>query len=288
MTKLDKAMTTNELAANSHDEKKTERVCRLCDNSLLPKFDLKLLGKHDVQYFECSNCGALQTEPPYWLDEAYRNSNLTNLDTGAAQRNIQNLAACLVITKLYKLKNVIDIGGSDGLLCRLLRDYDINCYAKDKYAQPKYAQGFTEQDFETPDLIIGFEVLEHLPNPKVDLEDLFNYKPALLLVSTIIYTQESVDWWYLTPESGQHVFFYSKKALELVASKYKYHLVICGEFMLFVKKHSPIKNLIAKSLLKGTILRLIKGVVVMLPTRGVWKDHLLQKEKSRLAQQQQV
>ena len=55
----------------------------------------------------------------------------------------------------------------------MLRDHEINCYVKDKYAAPSYAQGFTEQDFDTPDLLIGFELLEHFANPKSDLEDLF-------------------------------------------------------------------------------------------------------------------
>ena len=70
-----------------------------------------------------------------------------------------------MIAKLYNLKNVIDIGGGDGLLCRLLRDYEINCYVKDKYSEPKYGQGFTEQNFKKTDLIISFEVLEQLVRP---------------------------------------------------------------------------------------------------------------------------
>jgi len=122
--------------------------CRLCDNSISHRFNQKIFGKYDVEYFECLCCGSLQTELPYWLDEAYGNNNQSHLDTGAAQRNILNLAVCLTIAKLYNLKNVIDVGGGDGLLCRLLRDYEINCYVKDKYSVPKYGKGFTEQDFK--------------------------------------------------------------------------------------------------------------------------------------------
>ena len=262
--------------------------CRLCDNSISHRFNLKIFGKYDVNYFECLSCGSLQTEPPYWLDEAYGNSNLSKLDTGAAQRNICNLAACWTIAKLYNLKNVIDIGGGDGLLCRLLRDYEINCYVKDKYSEPKYGQGFTEQDFENTDLIICFEVLEHLSNPKVDLDDLFHYKPKLLLLTTDIWRQQPNDWWYLAPESGQHVFFYSKKAVEKIALKYDYKLLICGGYILFIKSNSPIKNLIAKLLLRRKVIQIIKGLVAILPARGAWKDHLLQKEKSNLIQQPHV
>ncbi|MDH3577372.1 MAG: class I SAM-dependent methyltransferase [Gammaproteobacteria bacterium] len=260
--------------------------CRLCDGSLSHRFDLKILGTHDVRYFECTDCGSLQTEPPHWLDEAYGNTNLSNLDTGTAQRNIHNLAACFAISKLFRLRNAIDFGGGDGLLCRMLRDYEINCFVKDKFATPTYAQGFTEEDFDTPDLLIGFELLEHFSNPKSDVKDLFEYRPGALLLSTEIYTNEGKDWWYLLPESGQHVFFYSRKALEQIADKYNYSLVFSGGFILFVRSASALRKALARILLNRYICRLIRGLVVLLPARGVWKDHAIQVEKSKRAQQQ--
>jgi len=256
--------------------------CRLCDSSVSRRFNLTILGRHDVEYFECENCGSLQTELPYWLDEAYRNDNLASSDTGAAQRNIHNLAACFSISRLFNAKNAIDIGGGDGLLCRLLRDYEINCYVKDKYAVPTYAQGFVEENFDKPDLVIGFEVLEHFPNPSSDLGGVFGYGPDVVLLSTGIYTNQDSNWWYLSPESGQHIFFYGKKALEFIARKYGYSLLISGGFILFIKQYSPLKIAIAKILLSKVICRLIRGWIVLLPARGVWKDHALQVEKSKI------
>ena len=258
--------------------------CRLCDGSLSHRFDLRILGTHDVQYFECTNCGSLQTEPPHWLDEAYGNENLSSLDTGAAQRNVHNLAACFAICRLFNFRNAIDVGGGDGLLCRMLRDHEINCYVKDKYATPSYAQGFTEQNFDTPDLLIGFELLEHFANPKSDLEELFQHHPSALLLSTELYTNEDSDWWYLAPESGQHVFFYSKKALELIASRFDYSPVFSGGFVLLLKNASPLKKAFARLLLNRFVCRLIRGIVVILPARGTSKDHTLQVEKTKHAQ----
>jgi hypothetical protein len=270
----------------SDSQSTTENLCRLCEKSVFPQFNLTVLGKHDVQYSECVSCGALQTEPPYWLDEAYGegqgNKNLSILDTGAAQRNIHNLAACFVITKLLKLRNVIDIGGGDGLLCRLLRDYEINCFIKDKYSTtPTYAQGFTEQNFDSADLVLGFEVLEHLPNPKYDLQEFFGHNPKALLLTTAIYEKQKKDWWYFSPESGQHVFFYSKKALQNIAKKYQYTLVTSGGFILFVKNISFVKSLLVKVFLNRTTCRLVRGIVVLLPARGAANDHILQKKKQR-------
>lgn len=264
----------------------TDNVCRLCRGTIDNIFTNKVLGKYDVSYYKCSHCLSLQTEKPYWLDEAYKKNNLSNTDTGAAQRNLHNLAACYTISKLISAKNVIDIGGGDGLLCRLLRDYKINCYVKDKYATPTYGQGFTEEDFNTPDLIIGFEVLEHYQNPIADLDDLFRYKPHALLLSTAIFTNEKQDWWYLSPESGQHVFFYSKKAIAMIAAKYKYELVVSGGYILFIRNPPLLTKIASKILLKGLVVRLLKSIILLLPTPGVRQDHLFQVEKSKQAQQQ--
>lgn len=261
--------------------------CRLCNSELKPKFQLKMLGKYDIHFFECSRCHSLQTEVPYWLDEAYGNQNLSNLDTGAARRNIHNLAACFAISKLFGFHNVIDIGGGDGLLCRMLRDYGINCFVKDKYASPIYAQGFTEPTFDKPDLVIGFEVLEHFANPQADLDDLFGYHPKALLMSTAMYTNQGSDWWYLLPESGQHVFFYSRQALEFIAKKYQYSLIVSGGFILFIRHASALQIFLAKILLKEKICRLIRSLVVVLPAPGILKDQLLQVQQAKHQQSSQ-
>lgn len=255
-----------------------QQACRLCAGLLFERFGLRVIGKYDVRYYECVNCHSLQTEEPFWLAEAYA-QNLSNLDTGAAQRNLHNLAACYTVAKLFKLRNAIDIGGGDGLLCRLLRDYGINCFVKDKYARPAYAQGFTEPNFQSPDLVIAFEVLEHFANPSTELDELFGPNPGVLLVSTGIFTTEKEDWWYLAPESGQHVFFYTRKALDLIAAKYDYNLILSGGFILFVKSEqlTPLRSLLARLLLTGRICRLIRSRLALLPAPGVWKDHLEQK-----------
>ena len=93
------------------DQLEHKNTCRLCGGSITALFSKTVLGKYAVTYFRCSGCLSLLTERPYWLDEAYRESNLSNADTGAAQRNLRNLAATYGISKLLKAKNVIDIGG---------------------------------------------------------------------------------------------------------------------------------------------------------------------------------
>ena len=259
------------LISNKHSHE--NEVCRLCGESVNVIFSKKILGKYDIQYFECPNCLSVQTEKPYWLSEAYAHSNLSVLDTGVAQRNLSNLAASFLIAKLVRAKNIIDFGGGDGLLCRLLRDYKINCYVKDKYARPSYCQGFLADDFLQPDLLIGFEVLEHYANPSEDLVDLFSNKPSAILLSTEIYKAQSADWWYFAPESGQHIFFYSTRGLEYIGKKYNYNLEISGNLILFIKSPTFFKKMISKILLKSWVLRLMRAIIVLMPTPGVLIDY---------------
>jgi predicted nucleic acid-binding Zn ribbon protein len=255
--------------------------CRLCGGPAKRVFTQTILQAYEAGYYRCDVCSSLQTEDPHWLDEAY-GKNLSCLDTGAAQRTLTNLAICVVISRLYNLTNVIDFGGGDGLLCRLLRDYGINCFVTDRYATPTYAQGFTEPDFRQPDLVIASEVVEHFANPGRDLDDLFSLKPRLLFVSTGVYTGEQGDWWYLAPETGQHVFFYSRKALDLIADKYGYRVLANGDFIVFVQPDllSSWRSVLTRLVLRRKIIRLLRSVVVFLPATHAWKDHLLQRRES--------
>ncbi len=253
-------------------------TCRLCNGPLQFKFCSIVLNKYEIEYFECENCCSLQTQVPYWLEEAYGRS-LSDLDTGAAQRNLQNLAASFIVSKLFGLNNVIDFGGGDGLLCRLLRDYNINCFVNDKFATPAYAQGFTQPDFSEPDLLLAFEVLEHFAFPLNDLNDIFKLKPKVLLVSTSIYTNEGIDWWYLTTESGQHIFFYSQRAIRFIAERYGYDFLISGGYILFFKPCllNVFKMLLINVLINRYSIRVFRSIILMLPAPGVWADHFSKK-----------
>jgi hypothetical protein len=252
----------------------SDEACRLCEGHLVPRFGGIVLHKYEVRYLECEGCGSLQTESPYWLNDAY-SSNLSSLDTGAVQRNLQNLAAAYIISKLFRVRDALDFGGGDGLLCRLLRDYGVNCYVSDKYAVPTYSQGFLEPDFSAPNLVLAFEVLEHFAAPASELEVLFQSRPKVLLISTEIYDHQRADWWYLASEAGQHVFFYSEKAIQMIAERLGYSSLVSGGFLLFVRKpdHSAVKSLLARFLLSRAVCRLLRGLILIMPAPGAWRDH---------------
>ena len=256
--------------------------CRLCGHKCLPVFAAIIINKYNIEYYRCENCHSLQSEMPYWIDEAY-GSNLAALDTGAAQRNLINFYICRLLCGIFSLKNVIDIGGGDGFFCRMLRDYRINCYVQDKYAKPTYAQNYLTPNFTSPDLITAFEVIEHLSNPKVDLDLIFHYKPKMLLLSTGIYRNEGPEWWYLCPETGQHIFFYSQKALEMIAREHGFALFIQHCFCIFYEKNTinTLKIYIFSILIRRPFINLYKATHAFISPTGHWKDHIDEKFKGR-------
>jgi hypothetical protein len=255
--------------------------CRLCYGELIEKFNLTILQKYSIRYYECSFCHSLQTESPYWLNEAYSEHKF-NTDTGSIQRNINNFAICLTLSKIFSVEIAIDFGAKDGMLCRFLRDHEINCYAYDKYTQPRYAIDFNDPPKKNVDLLMAFEVLEHFPNPCEDLEEIFSFNPKLFLCSTELYNSHKNDWWYLATEGGQHVFFYSADAIYFIAKKYGYKVVQVGSSLLFYKPEIPnISNMIvsAQTVLSGWIFQAIKSYIFILPTNGVSKDYELIQSK---------
>ena len=250
-------------------------TCRLCGGVTRERFRLTLLGRHSVGYCACTACGSLQTETPHWLDEAYASGNLSPLDTGAAQRCIDNQATCVAIARWLGLRNVVESGGGDGLLCRLLRDHGLNAYSTDRHAPSVYAQGFDTADFATPDLVLAFEVVEHFADPRSELKALFAGQPKAVLVSTDIYRDQGADWWYLSPETGQHVFFYSRKALRDFGASQGYRLVAAGAYSLFLREDafSATRARVARLLLKPRLRTLEKAWLLTREPIGIWRDH---------------
>lgn len=253
-------------------------ACRLCAGPLSPRFEGQILCRHTIGYFACTACGSLQTEPPFWLDEAYAN-NLAELDTGAAQRCFVNLGASHTVARLFGLRNVLDFGGGDGLHARLLRDHGLNAFVEDAHARPGYAQGFTTAeppgpDFVTPDLVTSFEVMEHFANPAQDLAMIFGRGAKAILASTTRWHGEGADWWYLTPATGQHIFFYSDAAIAFIAQRFGYILAARGNYLLFLDPSlaKGWRSRLASLLLRSRLPRLHASLLQLRAPSGADSD----------------
>jgi len=263
--------------------------CRLCRGPVDKQFDLTVLGRYEVGYWRCRDCGSLQTAEPHWLAEAYSHS-ITLSDVGAVRRCLTNRAVIWLILRLLRMRapRLLDFGGGSGLLCRLLRDIGIDAWVYDPHGSCEYAQAFrtdmSDAGTGSFEVVTAFEVLEHLPHPDEGLAKLFRVNPTVLIASTVPYSANyDESWWYLSPGHGQHVFFYSQRALQLIADRYGYSLMSINEWHIFTRR--PVKPNMKRvffRLLSGRSLRLWRVVMEAMPTEShVMRDHQLSLEKER-------
>ncbi len=217
----------------------SEQPCRACGGRVQSAFAAQVLGRYQVSYFRCLECDSLQTETPYWLLEAYE-AAIVATDSGAVDRNLVSHAAVVAVAESLSIRGrLLDFGGGAGLLCRLLRDSGYDAYVYDKYADPTYARAFSV-DFEAVapgsiSLLTAIEVLEHCAQPAADIGRLLEKRPKVFVATTVPYQGEGADWWYLGLQTGQHVFFYSSKALAALATRYGYHYQGFGMFHVFTE-----------------------------------------------------
>jgi hypothetical protein len=212
--------------------------CRLCAHDCSLAFERTVLRKYPAKYYACPACGALQTETPTWLDEAY-GSAIAALDTGIVARNLVNQAVIFLLARILgPAGRLIDFGGGTGMLCRLLRDIGFDAHLMDRYADPVFARGFDLPPDVPPAgpiaILSCFELFEHLATPGADIDRLFSFRPALLVASTKPYDGQGADWPYLVPETGQHVFFYGRRTMRLIAAKHGYVYLGRGDYHLFL------------------------------------------------------
>ena len=213
-------------------------TCRLCTAEAHYQFELLVLGKHQVNYFKCSGCGALQTEEPYWLDEAY-GKDAEIFDTGKASRTLENFLAFPALLRTIGVTEAdisVDFGGGTGLFARLMRDVGYSFYSCDKYGSGEFISAYHwNAPGRKASLITLFEVAEHFTRPKNDWQEIFAMDPDWVIGSTSIYQGQGAEWDYLIPQSGQHVFFYSFTAIAHLAQKFGRYGYRVGSFFLITR-----------------------------------------------------
>ena len=213
--------------------------CRLCGGSTQLAFRQQVLGQHNVGYFRCDACGSLQTEAPHWMEQAY-SSDAERFDTGKASRTLANfllLPQLLQILQVSKADVAVDFGGGTGLFGRLMRDAGFNFFTHDKFGSSEFMGSYAWKDLDRPcRLITLFEVAEHFVNPAEEWQRLLACDPQWILGSTELFANQGKDWPYLSPESGQHVFFYSHAAMTLIARQAGRHYYDLGMYFLLTRQ----------------------------------------------------
>jgi len=204
-------------------------LCKICGAERKKIFSKNILGKYDVSYFECSECGFVQTEKPYWLKESY-SSVITSTDVGMIKRNIMfsHIVENVIYGSFDEHGKFLDLAGGYGIFTRIMRDKGFDFYHEDKYCDNIFAKYFDVNDLPEKErgfeLVTAFEMMEHAENPFEELDYIFSITEDFLFSTELIPWRDFENWWYLGTEHGQHISFYTAKSLELIAKKYgKYY-----------------------------------------------------------------
>jgi len=197
--------------------------CAICHDDMAPIFSMVLLRRHTVQFYSCQSCGLLRSEAPYWLDEAYSEA-IASTDTGLVARNIENSKFLSIFLELwFQVRGLyIDVAGGYGLLTRLMRDKGFDFLSIDRYCKPLFAPKDIRAGPVVAQCLLAFEVIEHLADPVGFLAEHFErYSCRTILFSTQTFQglPPNPEWWYYSPETGQHITFYQTRTLEHLARR---------------------------------------------------------------------
>jgi 2-polyprenyl-3-methyl-5-hydroxy-6-metoxy-1,4-benzoquinol methylase len=246
--------------------------CKICKSDNYFIFEAKILNKIPVSYYKCKNCYFIQTDNPFWLNEAY-SSAITRQDVGLVNRNLTFAPLVSTLIKLFFNKNgkFLDYGGGYGMFVRIMRDKGFDFFRYDVYCENIFAQGHDHLNEEKYDLITAFEVFEHLDAPIRDIENML-IKSKNLFFSTELQPDNFTspeNWWYVMPETGQHIALYSLETLKFLAKKYNLYLYTNTKtFHLLTEKkiNSFLFKLVTNWYILNIINKLIAGPKSLLPS----------------------
>lgn len=209
--------------------------CPICDAARRHVFSQTVLSKYVIKYFLCDNCGLLQTEDPFWLDEAY-SAPIASTDTGILNRNLS--ASERIAPILYQIDpraSYLDVGGGYGLFVRRMRDIGFDFEWEDPFSPNLLARGFERPAGTNFRAVTAIEVAEHLSDPLAWMRNTLREAGATTLILTTLLFEGLPDtgWWYLSPETGQHVSFYQRKTLHVIGLKLGLRSLSHGTFHAF-------------------------------------------------------
>ncbi len=182
-----------------------------------------VLGRYSATFTQCHQCGYTTAESPTWIEEAYASAIIAT-DVGYAQRCIDSTAIARVLLRLLCPIDgtFLDFGGGYGLFARMMRDRGFDFRIFDPYCDPLFASGVIEKQLTARrySAVTAFEVMEHLLNPRDDLENIFSITDTLLFSTDLITLPAPplTQWHYYGLFHGQHVSFYTRKTFEFFAS----------------------------------------------------------------------
>jgi len=226
--------------------------CRLCGSPAPVHFEAQVLRKHVARFRYCAACDHVFAEDPHWLSEAYADA-IVKTDTDIAARNV--FTALRLAAAYYTLFDergegvYVDAAGGYGLLTRLLRDFGFDCRWTDPYAENLFARGFEFQPGTVRCVAASaIEVLEHTVDPLEFVRStMHTCGTNTLLFTTMLFGDSKPplpgEWDYYSLETGQHIAFFSRRGLDVLARRLGLHYYPLGRIHLFSKDELSARKL---------------------------------------------
>lgn len=199
-------------------------------------------SKNRIEYCECINCG-LVFSPKLcnWSKEEFSkfiyNKDYIKVDPQYKKERAEHFAYFLNSTFGHLPLSHLDYGGGNGVLSNTLKKLGWNS----TFCDPFYNVEIPNKKFE---LVTAIEVVEHHPNPKLFISEIYEVlsDKGIVVFSTGIsdYHADPLNWWYTAPRNG-HVVIYTTKALELLFALKNMKLFAMSDRNLFVAyKNKPV------------------------------------------------
>ncbi|MDK9719228.1 MAG: class I SAM-dependent methyltransferase [Trichlorobacter sp.] len=222
-------------------------LCSVCDSATVLFGEATVLARHQAVFLRCPKCGTLALENPHWLSEAYSQA-ITSSDLGLVARNLELSRIVKVLIRLLfnPAGRFLDYAGGYGLLVRLMRDAGFDFYWHDPYCTNLFASQFRQSTAgdERFELVTAFEMLEHLELPVQAFDRMFSFSDNMLCTTLLLPepAPKPQEWWYYGLEHGQHITFYTRRSLELIAERFgrRFYTNGSGMHLFSTQQHSQL------------------------------------------------
>lgn len=215
--------------------------CNACGETAQFFAQAMILDKYQVSYFRCERCGFVQTEEPYWLEESY-SSAITQIDIGPVNRayTASEITKQMILLFFEPHSKYVDYGAGYGIFVRRMRDLGFDFRYHDRYCENIFAKGFefSADLSERHELLTAFEVFEHMRRPSQEVPQLLELSRNIFFTTEILPGRipKPQDWWYYGLSHGQHISFFTRKALTHLAQRMGLNLYSSGSYHLLTEK----------------------------------------------------
>lgn len=219
-------------------------LCKVCASACEGRFELLLQRRYHATLYRCPECLFEFVDDPTWLQKSF-DHRLNSMDVGSVDRSLLVAQFLLGLTMACRSKSwkILDVGGGDGLLVRYLRDRGTDARFTDPFSVPVYDVGPMIKSSDQFELGVMSEVALHLADPVNSFRSVLNHCERLLFTAVIPPDPLPRDWWYLMPNTGQHVSFYRVSTIERIAFELGCHWCSDGKFFHYISR-KPIPPLV--------------------------------------------